>query len=95
MSAPPPQLSPDGKFYWDGDRWVPMPTSASPPATEHVAVQVRGQMPSWAIVGGLVLCFPLGLVMVGFAPWRVGTKVAVGLAAIAVWILIFAASAHR
>jgi hypothetical protein len=21
---PPPQLSPDGKFYWDGTRWVPM-----------------------------------------------------------------------
>jgi hypothetical protein len=26
MSAPPPppQVSPDGKFYWDGTRWVPM-----------------------------------------------------------------------
>jgi hypothetical protein len=22
---PPPQVSPDGKFYWDGQRWVPMP----------------------------------------------------------------------
>lgn len=21
---PPPQVSPDGKFYWDGSRWVPM-----------------------------------------------------------------------
>ena len=21
---PPPQVSPDGKFYWDGTRWVPM-----------------------------------------------------------------------
>jgi hypothetical protein len=25
---PPPQVSPDGKFYWDGTRWVPMPTAA-------------------------------------------------------------------
>ena len=26
MSAPrpPPQVSPDGKFYWDGTRWVPV-----------------------------------------------------------------------
>ncbi len=22
MSAEPPQVSPDGKFYWDGERWV-------------------------------------------------------------------------
>jgi hypothetical protein len=21
---PPPQVSADGKFYWDGQRWVPM-----------------------------------------------------------------------
>jgi hypothetical protein len=21
---PPPQVSPDGKFYWDGTRWLPM-----------------------------------------------------------------------
>ncbi|HUZ01464.1 MAG TPA: hypothetical protein VMU89_14030 [Thermomicrobiaceae bacterium] len=27
---PPPQLSPDGKFYWDGERWLPYaPTAAS------------------------------------------------------------------
>jgi len=23
----PPRLSPDGKFYWNGKRWVPMPAS--------------------------------------------------------------------
>lgn len=23
-TPPPPQVSPDGKFYWDGTRWVPM-----------------------------------------------------------------------
>jgi len=27
---PPPQVSPDGKFYWDGERWVPMPAGSAP-----------------------------------------------------------------
>lgn len=26
---PPPQVSPDGKFYWDGQRWVPMQQQAA------------------------------------------------------------------
>jgi GGDEF domain-containing protein len=26
---PPPQVSPDGKFYWDGQRWVPVAGSPS------------------------------------------------------------------
>lgn len=33
MSAeppPPPQVSPDGKFYWDGQRWGPMPEPPPP-----------------------------------------------------------------
>jgi hypothetical protein len=32
--TPPPQVSPDGKFYWDGQKWVPMqapPGPSSPP----------------------------------------------------------------
>jgi hypothetical protein len=29
---PPPQVSPDGRFYWDGQRWVPMPAQAQQPA---------------------------------------------------------------
>jgi hypothetical protein len=29
---PPPQVSPDGKFYWDGTRWAPMPTSQNLPS---------------------------------------------------------------
>ena len=28
-----PQISPDGRFYWDGERWVPMPTQAAPQVT--------------------------------------------------------------
>ena len=26
---PPPQLSPDGKFWWDGQRWVPVQQAQS------------------------------------------------------------------
>ncbi len=28
--SPPPQVSPDGKFYWDGQRWVPMQAALAP-----------------------------------------------------------------
>jgi hypothetical protein len=27
QTPPPPQLSPDGKFFWDGTRWAPVPLS--------------------------------------------------------------------
>jgi T4 superinfection immunity protein len=32
QAAPPPQvqISPDGKFWWDGQQWQPMPSSAPP-----------------------------------------------------------------
>lgn len=36
---PPPQVSPDGKFYWDGQRWVPMPTQQAPPMSTQPASQ--------------------------------------------------------
>ncbi len=26
--TPPPQISPDGKFYWDGQKWVAMDPAA-------------------------------------------------------------------
>jgi hypothetical protein len=40
-SAPPPapgQLSPDGKYYWDGERWVPEALAAE----EGLVTQKRG-----------------------------------------------------
>lgn len=44
---PPPQVSPDGKFYWDGDRWVPMQASApeAPPTSPAQPVQAFPQYP--------------------------------------------------
>jgi len=47
MSEPPPapQISPDGKFYWDGQAWQPMPTSGpapAPPAEPRVLSSLPG-----------------------------------------------------
>jgi hypothetical protein len=80
-----PRISDDGKFYWDGARWVPMVPAAS---KEPISVQVRGQMPAWAAIGGLILCMPIGLVMVGFTPWKVTTKLVVAAVGIVGWLII-------
>lgn len=41
MSQPPTQLSPDGKYYWDGQKWTPVPQSQlSQPAGYAPAVYV-------------------------------------------------------
>ena len=47
---PPPQVSPDGKFYWDGERWVPMqeqaPLSQQPPEAQQQPPPPQGVMPA-------------------------------------------------
>lgn len=92
MKQAPPELSPDGRFYWDGEKWQPMPASAPASAPAQVQqVQVRGQMPTWAAVAGLVLMPPIGLIMVGFTPWRVTSKVIAAGAAILGWVILLAA----
>jgi len=40
---PPPQVSPDGKFYWDGERWVPMQVQA--PAQAPMARRQPSELP--------------------------------------------------
>jgi hypothetical protein len=42
---PPPQVSADGKFYWDGQRWVPMQAQSSqaPPVQQPERVVVVKQ----------------------------------------------------
>ena len=32
-TQPPPQLSPDGRYYWDGQRWVPVQQALPPPSS--------------------------------------------------------------
>ena len=54
--TPPPQVSPDGKFYWDGTRWVPVPPIPVPPKAS------RG-MPCMTRTGCIIL-FVIGLLII-------------------------------
>jgi hypothetical protein len=57
MSDPPqPQrMSPDGKYYWDGQDWMPMQ---------------RTSPRLWSAVGiGLVIAVPIGFVLLGIVLW--------------------------
>jgi hypothetical protein len=40
---PPPQVSPDGRYQWDGARWVPMQAQA--PAQPPMAQRQPSQLP--------------------------------------------------
>jgi len=35
MNEPPPQVSPDGRFYWDGQNWVPLSAQPSAVPANH------------------------------------------------------------
>ena len=48
---PPPQVSPDGKFYWDGTRWVPTQQLAQ---QQPAPVVVYGQPTNSLAVGALI-----------------------------------------
>jgi hypothetical protein len=58
---PPPQVSPDGKFYWDGQRWVliqgqsSQPPSMRPPERVVVVKQPRGAWNSCVGYGCLAI----------------------------------------
>ncbi len=48
-------MSPDGKFYWDGTRWIPMD---APPPADHPAASGYGQAPQPRLIyGGLLTRF--------------------------------------
>jgi Domain of unknown function (DUF4190) len=51
VSTQPPQVSPDGKFYWDGQRWVPNQVVLQPPVT---SVVVYGPRTNSLAVGALI-----------------------------------------
>ncbi len=42
----PPQMSPDGAYWWDGQKWQPMPGRAVPPPVPTPAAQ-QDARPSW------------------------------------------------
>ena len=46
--ATPPQVSPDGAYWWDGQAWQPTAIDARPPIAQPVAEAAR---PSWLPVG--------------------------------------------
>lgn len=53
-----PRISADGRFYWDSERWAPLPTTTSPtkPAYSRAA-------------GTIVLVGGIGTVVATFIPW--------------------------
>jgi hypothetical protein len=64
MSQPaPPQYSPDGRFYWDGQRWQPMPQAKA--ATSRIS-------------GVLVLTGAAAVVIGTFLPWMEASAPFVG-----------------
>lgn len=64
----PPQVSPDGKFYWDGQRWVPTQQLAP---QQPAAVVVYGQPTNSLAVGALIA---------GIAAWIVCPVIAATVA---------------
>jgi hypothetical protein len=61
--AEPPKLSPDGKFYWDETRWVPMPAAAA-----TIPVSPVKALPN-RLAGGLVTVGGAIAVIGCFLPW--------------------------
>ena len=72
MSAeppPPPRLSPDGKFYWDGERWVPMPDEPSALPAKPLPNRIGAGL----VIGGAALA-----VIGCFLPWISATAPFIG-----------------
>lgn len=46
-----PQISPDGRFWWDGRAWQPMPSAASPPPPAAPDPAVDPSRPAWLADG--------------------------------------------
>jgi hypothetical protein len=67
---PPPKVSPDGKFYWDGQRWVPNQQLAP---QQPASVVVYGQPTNSLAVGALIA---------GIAAWVVCPVIAATVAVV-------------
>lgn len=88
---PPPIVSPDERFYWDGDKWVPVPQSgAVSPAS--AAPSTRLPTLSWN-VGNVAALIGAFLIAVGcFLPWAVVGFVTVsGIEAAGGWLFVVGA----
>jgi hypothetical protein len=75
---PPPQVSPDGKFYWDGQRWVPIQAQAPSQSSPQVQA-VPQQIPSGyeikkkghGLRNGLIGCVGI-IALIFFIPFCAG-----------------------
>ena len=65
--------SPDGKYWWDGQKWNPVQQPDQPQPPRRPQRRSRWLTLPWVLVG-LVLCFPIGLVLTWLMPWSRRTK---------------------
>ena len=74
-SSGPGRLSDDGRWWWDGTRWIPAsPTPGAerppiPPARPTPAAPGAGSVPGWLAVLSLLVCVPVGIVLVLLTSW--------------------------
>ncbi len=97
IPQPPPQLSPDGRWWWNGNQWVPIPPPKPPGA---------GALASWALGFGIVNASMLGMYLLGsgfvepfsgFNPGGGGVffGLAIALPGLVLGILALARPGHR
>ena len=81
-------LSPDGKYRWDGQKWNPVEELASPQPQRPRGPVSRSKWVTIGVVAGLVVCFPIGLILTWLMPWSRRTKL--GITAITSALLVVA-----
>ncbi len=85
---PPPQVSPDGRFYWDGSKWVPMPASTTEPAPTStspnaVLAKLKAER-SFGFMGGYKVKIEKGYIEVKGAPMNARARVPLEMVELAV-----------
>ncbi len=63
-----PQLSPDGKWWWDGHAWQPVQAPASPPGPPGGPRRRRVPLLVWVGLGALILLMGVCTVAVATSP---------------------------
>lgn len=85
---PPPQVSPDGRFYWDGSKWVPMPGPAGPaqssPQPNPALAALKVEKSFGGILGGCKVKIEKGIIEVKGAAMNARARVPVDMVDLAV-----------
>lgn len=90
-----PRFSDDRQWWWNGEAWVaanqaPPPPGQAPSApsvpayqptpAQQVSAPRGGGVPTWMALVGLVVCFPVGIVLTLLTRWSVAAKtIAIGV----------------